>query len=161
MVAPLLVGDLGPGPPTPKPGPSYLYFANTTIPFIYLVFGFTHVTCFVVTSGESLCITFSVQKIPQFDYLLWFFYDHAIFMRGSTVGAEGQFSPSLALPPPKCDMTHCLTNSKHQHTGTKEVFSDPGHAGELEALPRPPNRLGRGTPHPARLGAYDASIWKH
>jgi len=37
-------------------------------------------------------------------------------------GWEGQQSPNLGLAPPKCDMKHCLMNSKHRYIGTKSIL---------------------------------------
>ena len=65
------------------------------------------------------------------------------------VGAGGNSSPNIGLAPTKCDMKHCLTNSKHRHIGTKRSvcfwqWLCPTPRWELTTLPRLPSRLGSG-----------------
>ena len=68
---------------------------------------------------------------------------------------------------PKCDTKHCLTNSKHRHTGAKRSVRWPSEyaktrfrrgcartaPGDLTTLP---NGLWEGSPLPNRLGGFES-----
>jgi len=104
------------------------------------------------------------------------------------VGAGAIVPQTLALSP-KCDMKHCLTNSKYRHTGAKRsvlwpskicqmryrnftVGAPPGNPmGEVKTLPRPIVGWGKDTliSHPIRrsmlppsvLATRRLDIWRH
>jgi len=67
-------------------------------------------------------------------------------------GRRGQLPPNLGLAP-KCDMKHCLTNSKHRHIGANRSTLWLSKYAEmrfwLTTLPRPHSRLGRR--HPSHI----------
>ena len=72
------------------------------------------------------------------------------------VRAGGQLPPKRQPCSLKCDIKHCLTNSKHRHIGAKRsvrwtsdyakmCFRPGDPTGELKTLPRPPVALGGDT----------------
>ena len=106
------------------------------------------VNVIALSSGRNYYVTyFSITRLRSCNFVTFRTTLAAHFQGWFYVGAGDNSPQTLALLP-KCDMKHCLTNTKHWHEVQKwrsvafKICQNVFPAGaSLTTLPRPPSRL--------------------